>query len=92
MQGLVKIGGIGARAVSVALSAIGGTDVHAKNYAFLIAEEGQVRLAPLYDISSALPYDGLQYQRLKPAMKLGGEYYLRDIGPVRSPGWRPNAK
>lgn len=60
---------------------IGGTDAHAKNYSLLIAEEGQVRLAPLYDISSALPYDGLQYQRLKLAMKLGGEYYLRDIGP-----------
>lgn len=60
---------------------IGGTDAHAKNYALLIAEEGQVRLAPLYDVSSALPYGGLQYQRLKLAMKLGGEYYLRDIGP-----------
>lgn len=60
---------------------IGGTNAHAKNYSLLIAEEGQVRLAPLYDISSALPYDGLQYQRLKLAMKLGGEYYLRDIGP-----------
>jgi serine/threonine-protein kinase HipA len=35
---------------------IAGTDAHAKNYSLLLAEE-QVRLAPLYDVASALPYD-----------------------------------
>lgn len=57
-----------------------GTDAHAKNYSLLISSEGRVRLAPLYDIASALPYRDLDYQKLKLAMKLGGEYRLRDIG------------
>lgn len=35
---------------------IAGTDAHAKNYSLLLAGN-QVRLAPLYDIASALPYD-----------------------------------
>ena len=56
-----------------------GTDAHAKNYALLIAGEGRVRLAPLYDISSALPYRNLDFQKLKMAMKIGGEYRVRDI-------------
>lgn len=34
---------------------IGGTDAHAKNFSLLIAAR-QVRLAPLYDIASVLPY------------------------------------
>lgn len=59
---------------------IAGTDAHAKNYSVLIAGQGQVRLAPLYDVSSALPYPKLDYQKLKLAMKLGGEYRLRDLG------------
>lgn len=57
-----------------------GTDAHAKNYSLLLSSEGRVRLAPLYDIASALPYRDLDYQKLKLAMKLGGEYRLRDIG------------
>ncbi len=35
---------------------IGGTDGHAKNYSVLLADD-DVRLAPLYDVASALPYD-----------------------------------
>ena len=35
---------------------IGGTDAHAKNYGFLHSGP-QTRLAPLYGISSILPYD-----------------------------------
>src|SRR5690606_22797223 len=46
----------------------------------LISGGGRVRLAPLYDVASALPYDGLDFQKLKLAMKFGGEYRLRDIG------------
>lgn len=65
-----------------------GTDAHAKNYALLIAG-GRVRLAPLYDLASALPYDDMQFQKLKLAMKIGPDYRLRDIGP---PEWRRLAK
>lgn len=59
---------------------VAGTDAHAKNYSLLLSSEGRVRLAPLYDIASALPYRDLDYQKLKLAMKLGGEYRLGDIG------------
>jgi serine/threonine-protein kinase HipA len=51
---------------------IGGTDAHAKNYSLLLAD-GQVRLAPLYDVASALPY-GTHEQALRFAMKIGGDY------------------
>ena len=51
---------------------IGGTDAHAKNYSMLLAGD-QVRLAPLYDIASALPY-GMHERKLRFAMKLGGDY------------------
>jgi serine/threonine-protein kinase HipA len=51
---------------------VAGTDAHAKNYSLLLAEE-QVRLAPLYDIASALPY-GTHERRLRFAMKIGGDY------------------
>jgi serine/threonine-protein kinase HipA len=60
---------------------IGGTDAHAKNYSLLHAPGGRVRLAPLYDIASALPYDHLDERRLKLAMKIGREYFLARIGP-----------
>jgi serine/threonine-protein kinase HipA len=33
---------------------IAGTDAHAKNYSMLLTP-GQIRLAPLYDVASALP-------------------------------------
>jgi serine/threonine-protein kinase HipA len=51
---------------------IGGTDAHAKNYSLLLAGD-QVRLAPLYDIASALPY-GVHERKLRFAMKIGGDY------------------
>lgn len=59
---------------------IGGTDAHAKNYSLLIGAEGRVRLAPLYDVASALPYEHLSARKLKLAMKLGGTYRLWDVG------------
>jgi len=59
---------------------IGGTDAHAKNYSFLIAPD-QVRLAPLYDLSSALPYPRQIAPRdAKLAMKIGNQYKLQAIG------------
>ncbi|MFW5876369.1 MAG: type II toxin-antitoxin system HipA family toxin [Myxococcota bacterium] len=60
---------------------VGGTDAHAKNYSMLHASGSRARLAPLYDIASALPYPDLQVQKLKLAMKIGGRYRLRDVGP-----------
>ncbi len=51
---------------------IAGTDAHAKNYSLLLAED-QVRLAPLYDVASALPYD-MHERKLRFAMKTGGDY------------------
>ena len=54
---------------------IGGTDAHAKNYSVLLSGF-QVRLARLYDVASALPYDDMYVPRLRMAMKTGGEYGL----------------
>jgi serine/threonine-protein kinase HipA len=51
---------------------IGGTDAHAKNYSLMLAGR-TVRLAPLYDIASALPY-GTHERKLRLAMKIGGSY------------------
>lgn len=58
---------------------IAGTDAHAKNYSLLLSED-QVRLAPLYDIASALPYD-IHETKLKFAMKIGGDY---QVSPIRN--------
>ncbi len=58
---------------------IAGTDAHAKNYSLLIGAAGRVRLAPLYDLASALPYDDMDLQKLKLAMRIGRDYRLRDI-------------
>lgn len=59
---------------------IAGSDAHAKNFSLLIASGGRVRLAPLYDLASALPYTKIDQGRLRLAMKLGGEYRLRQLG------------
>jgi serine/threonine-protein kinase HipA len=59
---------------------IAGTDGHAKNYAILHGGGGRVRLAPLYDIASALPYAHLDARKLKLAMKIGGKYRMAEIG------------
>lgn len=58
---------------------IGGTDAHAKNYSLLIGAGADVLLAPLYDISSALPYPELDRRKLKMAMKIGSHYRWHDI-------------
>jgi serine/threonine-protein kinase HipA len=57
---------------------VGGTDAHAKNYSLLL-RGGEVRLAPLYDVASILPYPDVQLPKLKLAMKIGGEYRLTAI-------------
>lgn len=59
---------------------IANTDAHAKNYSFLIAPNNGVRLAPLYDLGSALPYPKtLELRRLKMAMRIGKEYRFYHI-------------
>ncbi|MDP2378391.1 type II toxin-antitoxin system HipA family toxin [Reyranella sp.] len=57
---------------------IGGTDAHAKNYSLLLSGP-QVRLAPLYDVASILPYDKFDKRKVKLAMKIGGDYKLDQI-------------
>lgn len=54
---------------------IAGTDAHAKNYSLLLAGP-EARLAPLYDVASALPY-GTHERHLRLAMKLGGDYRIQ---------------
>jgi serine/threonine-protein kinase HipA len=51
---------------------IAGTDAHAKNYSLLLSGR-DVRLAPLYDVASALPYK-LHEKKMRLAMKIGGHY------------------
>lgn len=58
---------------------MGGTDAHAKNYSFL-RRPGSVRLAPLYDLISVLPYSRrIPYREAKLAMRIDGEYHLWKI-------------
>jgi serine/threonine-protein kinase HipA len=60
---------------------IAGTDAHAKNYSILIGARRRVRLAPLYDLGSALPYPtSMDPHKIKLAMKVGGEYLVKKIG------------
>ena len=54
---------------------VGGNDAHAKNYSLLL-QGRQVRLAPLYDITSSLTY--WPERKVDLAMKLGDDYALFD--------------
>lgn len=63
---------------------VGGTDAHARNFSLLIGSGANARLAPLYDLASALPYPGRYAPRLRLAMKVGGEARL---GYVRIRHW-----
>lgn len=58
---------------------VAGTDAHAKNYSLLLGERGNIRLAPLYDISSALPYKKLPQRKINLAMKVGNHYRWWDV-------------
>ena len=57
---------------------IAGTDAHAKNYSLLLSGR-DVRLAPLYDVASALPY-AVHIRKLRMAMKVGSNYDLHSVG------------
>lgn len=60
---------------------IGGTDAHAKNYSLLISD-GDVQLAPLYDLTSTLPYIRPS-DKIQLAMKFGKDY----SGQLRPSTW-----
>ena len=68
---------------------IAATDGHAKNYSILHATGPQLRLAPLYDIITILPYPQLSPGKSKLAMSIGGE---RLIGEINGTHWRFLAK
>ncbi|MCX6873512.1 MAG: type II toxin-antitoxin system HipA family toxin [Verrucomicrobia bacterium] len=67
---------------------IAGTDAHSKNYSLLHGRDSILRLAPLYDLASYLPYqrDPLS-TKVKLAMKLGGTYRLRRIDATHWRAW-----
>ena len=64
---------------------VGAPDAHAKNYSVLLAGR-DVRLAPLYDIASGLPYDAerADSEIHQSAMAIGGQ---RDFGSVEGRHW-----
>lgn len=69
---------------------ISGTDAHAKNYSLLLAGGNQIRLAPLYDLASTLPYPKLvSPHKARFAMKIGSTYLLKKIEPRH---WEASAK
>lgn len=67
---------------------IAGTDAHSKNYSLLHGPGSFLRLAPLYDIASFLPYrKDPNSTHLKLAMKIGGTYRLHQIGAAHWRKW-----
>lgn len=68
---------------------IGGIDAHAKNYSILHGTDGKARLAPLYDIASALTYTDYTVHNIDSAMKIGSLYRMAFI---RAKHWNDLAK
>lgn len=56
---------------------LGNTDAHAKNYSLLRPVDGDIQLAPIYDVASVFPYDDSAQHRL--AMKIGGRNIPAEI-------------
>lgn len=67
---------------------IAAPDAHAKNYSLLHLGRA-VRLAPLYDLASALPYPGFYPPKVKLAMRVGGHYR---VGVLRASSWTREAE
>ncbi|MCH9673721.1 MAG: type II toxin-antitoxin system HipA family toxin [Gammaproteobacteria bacterium] len=63
---------------------IAGTNARAKNFSMLIGGQSRVRLAPLYDLASTLPY-GLEQAKLRLATPIGDTDRLAEVGPEH---WR----
>ncbi len=58
---------------------IGAPDAHAKNYSLRLSSQGSASLAPMYDVASALAYEGMtRTGRL--AMAVGGENRFGRVG------------
>lgn len=69
-----------------------GSDAHSKNYSLIHASGSYLRLAPIYDVASFLPYDPLpQSTKRKLSMKIGGEYRLHKIGRQSWMKWAEEA-
>lgn len=65
---------------------IAGTDAHSKNYSILHARGSAMRLAPLYDLASWLPYEpDRKSRKTKLSMKIGNTYHLHTIDGAQ---WR----
>jgi len=56
-----------------------GTDAHAKNYSLLHSASDGPRLAPLYDVATALPYPDINTRSTKLAMSFGRHYRQYEI-------------
>ncbi len=69
--------------------AIAATDAHAKNYS-VILDRGRVRLAPLYDVISYLPYATTPQDKIRTAMRIGRDYTLRKAD--RPSAWERTAE
>jgi serine/threonine-protein kinase HipA len=67
---------------------IAGPDAHAKNFSLLHLGRS-VRLAPLYDIGSALPYPDYYGPKVKLAMRVGGHYR---VGAISAKTWAKEAQ
>lgn len=56
---------------------VGAPDAHAKNYSFFLSSNKDIRLTPLYDVASGLPYDlktaSGRNKEWTAAMSIGGE-------------------
>lgn len=71
---------------------IAGTDAHSKNYSLLHARGSAMRLAPLYDLASWLPYErDPNSRKVKLAMKIGGTYRLHEIDGGQWRKWADEA-
>jgi serine/threonine-protein kinase HipA len=68
---------------------IAGPDAHAKNYSILHAAGPNHRLAPLYDVITALPYPRLSRGGVKLAMGVHGE---RAVDLINGDHWRAVAR
>lgn len=58
---------------------IGAPDAHAKNYSLGLNPNGSARLAPMYDVASALAYRGME-RTGRLAMAIGGENRFGRVG------------
>lgn len=68
---------------------VAGPGAHAKNYSILHGAGSDHRLAPLYDVITALPYPRLLKGGAKLAMAVGGEHA---VGSITADHWRVTAR